>query len=1189
MSKTRVRFILGRSGSGKTRYCLQSIGEQLKHDALGSSLVLLVPEQATFQMEQALLDQSGLPGFHRAHVLSFNRLAQQVFLQTTFPPRPALSEMARQMILRHLLQNHRDQLAIFGESAEHPGFVTHLSAMIGEFYLYRHTPDQLRSQATQFNQEGYPDQAALGAKLSDMATILQAYRDYISDRFIDPEDLLSHLAEQCSAAPLLENATIWVDGFAGFTPQQYQVLQAFCHRADRVELSLCLDPQSSLAKQLRNPVDERPVIDSMDMFGPTLETYQRLGRLFAQSECVTGPPLELPERSFDSSGMPRFRKSPTLAKLEQNFVLSTSGLNPPGATDSSESRAIPTADAVIVMAPNRRSEVEAVARHIQTLCRDHHYRYRDIAVILRDFSDYQVHIETLFAEYDIPFFLDQRRSLRHHPLIECIRSALNCLSSGFDNDIVFDYLKTQLTPLSPEQVDELENFTLAHGIHSSHWSDSRSWETITGIVPAAEPGDLNINTIRHEGLAALLQFNDSFKAGRPDHKSKYAIEEICPNVYALIEELRVGDTLARWTKQAETDGDPHQVLTHQQVYADLIELLDEMVETLGDFHVDLEQFGEIFQTALSQMSLALVPPSLDQVLIGSIERSRHPQIRAAFVLGLNEGRFPRHGPPDSFFTDRQRQHLIEQGFELTAARQQLLLEERYLGYIAFTRPQEFLWVSFTLADASGNRLNPSAFIDHIRSSLPGIPEITVDPLASVHPEQIVHPQQLGRDLAAALSPHNSEVATQAPWRELGAALTRRKEWSGLLKACQQGWLYHNVAFLDPAVAGQLYGSNLTTSVSRLESFARCPFQHFSQYALDIRDRDKLKLQQMNLGDFYHQGICEIFRQLKKQETNWREASIETLDELVESVSASLINEHPEFKKLYQQSWRNRHRLDRCSHHLKRLCRNIQRAARASDFTQQEAEMEFGPGKPLPGLELHPIENTTVALQGKIDRVDLCRLPDGDAALTLVDYKTSGKSFSFDQFYYGLSLQLMSYLQALMRIYGPTLEANPAPAAAVFLALTQTGDSQEGPPPDAVWEERQETPEATLQATGLINQRWCQHLDNTAEPKTSSKFYNFRVKKEGEPYGVSVLEPDKLHRLLDFNILQLTEMTQRLIAGDIAITPYQYKKQTGCDFCVFKPVCRFDKRHDRFDSLPTLKRDAVMDKIQKQLERKESCD
>ena len=331
-----VQFILGRSGSGKTHYCLEAIKAELSRSPRGCPLILLVPEQATFQMEQALLADGRLGGYNRANVLSFDRLARRILWETGTPQLPLLSEFGKQMVIRRLLQQLQGQITTFQRVTDRSGFVKQLSATISELRQYRHKPEQLRLEYEQLSQTDDPSLKPLTDKLTDLALIYKSYQDYINNRFLDPDDFLDLAASCCGQVSFLRRACLWVDGFAGFTPQQYHILANMIHFAERTEISLCLDPHSSQTQITFDCPNEPGRLDSANLFHPTLQTYQRLLRLLDKEleETVSPePPILLPfsiktenssndRQSTSGNGfpMPRFQESESLSCLEQNFL-----------------------------------------------------------------------------------------------------------------------------------------------------------------------------------------------------------------------------------------------------------------------------------------------------------------------------------------------------------------------------------------------------------------------------------------------------------------------------------------------------------------------------------------------------------------------------------------------------------------------------------------------------------------------------------------------------------------------------------------------------------------------------------------------------------------------------------------------------------------------------------------------------
>lgn len=230
------RFVIGRAGSGKSTVCLEEIRSELRIEPLGAPLILLVPEQATYQMEMALANTPDLGGSLRAQVLSFRRLGWRVFSETGGGQRILIGTIGKRMILRQILLKHRLQLKAFARSATRPGMADLLAQAIGEFKTYRIVPSVLRKVN---NSDGI-----LTDKLQDLALIYEEFQSALGLKTRDPDDELSVLAEKIPYSPLLQGAKVWVDGFTGFTPQELEVLKTLVCTAQEVIITSPLDPLS---------------------------------------------------------------------------------------------------------------------------------------------------------------------------------------------------------------------------------------------------------------------------------------------------------------------------------------------------------------------------------------------------------------------------------------------------------------------------------------------------------------------------------------------------------------------------------------------------------------------------------------------------------------------------------------------------------------------------------------------------------------------------------------------------------------------------------------------------------------------------------------------------------------------------------------------------------------------------------
>ena len=442
-----LRLIIGRAGSGKTHTCLTEIRQELFKAPMGDALIFLVPEQATFQMEMALAATPELNGMIRAQVLSFRRLAWRVLQEVGGASRRHIGEIGKKMVLRDIVQENSSRLAAFQQSAHQPGFIDCLCQTVAELKKYCISPQQMQDTiAVLAKSEG---ELPLRQKLQDIHLIAKSFDEFLADLYTDPEDDLTTLARQMHRWPSLARTQFWLDGFAGFTPQEYLVLSKILAMGCQVNVALCLSPEILG----RIPAEE-------EMFYSLWQTADKLQKMAGS----LGQPV-LPPSILQKLPLPRFARAPLLAHLEAQFDAAAPA--PWGGDCQAVS---------LVAAATRRAEVEGAARKIIGLCRDEDYRWREISLVVRDMNLYGDLIAAVFSDYGIPCFIDEKRNVMHHPLVELVRSALEVAAANWSYEPVFRYLKTDLTALSRDETDCLENYVLAHGLRGSRWYDGKPWQ-----------------------------------------------------------------------------------------------------------------------------------------------------------------------------------------------------------------------------------------------------------------------------------------------------------------------------------------------------------------------------------------------------------------------------------------------------------------------------------------------------------------------------------------------------------------------------------------------------------------------------------------------------------------------------------------------------------------------------------------
>ncbi|MHC4647008.1 MAG: PD-(D/E)XK nuclease family protein, partial [Planctomycetota bacterium] len=682
-----VQFILGRSGTGKTSYCIRAIVDALREPS-NRPLILLVPEQASYQAERAILSDKSVSGYSRLNVLSFDRL--QFLLLGKNTARPA--QLARQIIIHKLLRANSAKLKVFGPVANSIGVARQAAETISELHRYAKTPDDIDRLLTSLSQDQTGNLTAL--KFADISLILTEYLESIAGKFADPDIQLGRACSAVAGGDFIRNAGLWVDGFAWFTAAELAILAELLQTVAEARIAICLDPA---AVDLKNPVCAR---EHFGLFSPTEQTYAALLEIVRKHKLKLAEPFVLNEPV-------RFLGCPQLAHIERSLF-------------EPRSPTIPADGNVrIISAPNARAEVQFVAGQILQLVGQQDYRYRDIAVIASSIERYQHYIKAYFDDYSIPFFIDRRKALNQHPVVHLICSALQAVIGGFSHFDVFSCLKSDLVPAPRGDVDLLENYCLACGVSGADWQTEGDWHfAAKGDLDFDEP---RINQIRRKLSDFLLKLKDGLGLGDGPPKT-VSPRRFTQIVFELLDSIQVRQTLGKWIERACQAGDYPAADEHRQFYDKLVTVFDEIVEVFADEQMTCEDYLALLNSAFSQLTLAFIPPNLDQVLVGSIERSRHPDLKAVFLIGATQRQFPAPITVHGMLTDDDRDIAAAADFTLSANTRQKLAERQYLAYIAFTRPSRALFVTYPLVDDKGSPECRSQFVGNLESLFGGLKE-----------------------------------------------------------------------------------------------------------------------------------------------------------------------------------------------------------------------------------------------------------------------------------------------------------------------------------------------------------------------------------------------------------------------------------------------------------------------------------
>jgi ATP-dependent helicase/nuclease subunit B len=1149
-----VQFIVGRSGTGKTRYCVREIVEELLKGASKQSLLLLVPEQASYQAERAILADKRVCGYHRLNVVSFDRL--QFLLTGKDTSRPGLSRIGRQMIIQRILREHKGEMEVFGSSAALAGLGRRMAEAIAELHQYGKAAEDIEQLLEELGKEERNRLAFL--KFTDINLIFKEYLKFIEGKFIDPDIQLLQSCRAVAGAEFVRGAKLWVDGFAGFTTSELAILVELLRVAADARIALCLDPTKI---NLTNP--ESQELEPVSVFYPTERTYAALIEVIKKSKLRLAEPVILNKPV-------RFSGCEQLAHIERDIF-------------KFEPLRIPAGDSVrIISAPNARAEVQFVARQILKLVKGRNYRYRDIAVIASEIDYYQHYIRASFEDYGIPYFIDKRKSLNQHPVVELICSALKVVTGGFLHGDIFAYLKTDLVPVGRCEIDILENYCLAFGVSGSDWTSGRDWN-FAGKGDERFDEEL-INRIRAEVSRPLLGLRDELcPVGAPARR--ISAEEFVRIIFEFLGALGVRKQIGRWIEEAVKSGDYTTADEHRQFYDKLLNIFDELVEVFAGYEGTVEDYFSIINSAFSQLTLAFIPPSLDQVLVGSIERSRHPDLKVVFLIGATQKQFPVPVSFAGILSDSERQECESAGFELSATMGQKLAERQYLAYIAFTRPSEFLCVTYPTVDDKGSAIPRSQFIDSLELLFEGLSEELIG-REQIQIEGIHSKSELADLLCAGLGRDALLPEARGDGRLEGLlnGICSDEELAELGRGVVYSINYNNRAELDKRIVDELFGRQMRNSATRLSSFASCPYQHFARYALELEERKEFKFEPLDAGKFYHCVLDALLKKLNDLQKDFATIEKQELLELLRRQISEIVQTDSFISNFSRRGEHNAYIIRCASEYLEDCVEAVARMVRAGGFRPVSSEISFGQVEDSPATlgeyKIDLIKGRVLSLDGKIDRIDIGEI-DGKKAAIVFDYKKSKNQafFSWSEFYYGLDMQLLIYMSAVRNASDSRYKAIN-PVGAFYMPV-------EVSPGKSTIDELSEKGESfDYKAKGIFNGSFANQLDGTASGE--SEFYNFYVTKDGEPYGHyesrGALRAGDFENVLKFTEGKIIQLAEEIISGKIEVRPYHLSGKSPCGYCKYKPVCRFDWQINDYNFLESVNKQQVLEKITAQEQR-----
>lgn len=1083
-----VQLILGSSGAGKSWYIYHKVIEEAMAHPQREYLVI-VPEQFTMQTQKELVRMHPGGGILNIDVLSFDRLAYRVFEEVGGDSRRILEETGKTLVLQKVVQRKQNQLGYLASQMKKPGYVQEMKSLISELMQYDIREDKIEEMLADAQ-----DKALLFRKLEDVKLLYQEFRSYLQDKFLTAEEVLDVLCGKLGESEIIKKSTVVFDGFTGFTPIQYQVLEEMMELCSQIYITVTLGEQ------------EKPfgICKPFELFAMSKQMIQSVQELAVKTKTEFQKPCRI-----EDTEPSRFSQSPALLHLEQHLFRY-------GKHIYSQK----TEEIQMFSAANPLREMTEVSRRIARLIREEGYRYGEIAVITGDLETYGNYAEQVFEQAQIPYFLDRKHSVLMNPFVEYIRSALDVMIQNFSYESVFRHLRSGLTDLSTEEVDLLEEYVVALGIRGwKRWKEK--WVRLyRGMNPESIQ---TINEIRERVMEGLSAFADEFK------KRGNRVEDDARALYHYIAHGKIQEKLHMQEVQFARQGDAAMEKEYAQIYGIVMNLLDKLVEILGDEKVTQREFVQLMEAGLSEASVGIIPPSTDQVLVGDMERTRLKDIKALFFVGVNDGIIPKNSGRGGILSESDREFFAGQGISLAPTPREAMYRQRFYLYLNLTKPSLRLFLSYALADAAGKAMGPAYLIGTMEQMFP---EILVENIETKTEICMFERVQDSMDYLVEGMRRLPKSEPEEAWKELYSWFVSQPEYETLIKQLVKAAFFQKTEDkISASVAKALYGEVAAHSATRLERFAACAFAHFLQYGLALSTRVEYEFTPVDMGNVMHNALETFSGKIRAEKLNWKNLTKEQREHLVKESLQSVTDDYG--NTILHSSARNEYMIRRAERILNRTVWALQNQLMNGEFEPEGFEVSIG--------------------GGRIDRLDVCET-DKEVLVKVIDYKTGGTTFDLLAVYHGLQLQLMVYLDGALAVEKKNHPDKEIIPAGVFYYNIKDPMIQSKAAEDVETVTGELLKKLKMNGLASSDEAILNKLDQTLESLPVSRNKNGSLSKRSQ-----VADERQFEELRRFVNQKINNIRKEIMEGEVQIQPYELGTKNGCTYCPYSGICGFDPK------------------------------
>lgn len=1057
-------------------------------------IFLIVPEQSTLQTEKKAVKMLKVNGTFDLQIISMDRLALSLLNEVGGAAYSFIDKHGESMIIQRSLCLKRKELDVYNKASLKPGFLNAMQHFINELKENGISKETLETIIDQIDSG-----KATHDKLKDVLKVYSKYQDILEEdeNRRESSNIYNVLANLVPESKMLEGAHVWIDGFTAFTMPEYNVIRELMGIVDYLCITI--------------PCDNNAKSPDRKVFSFPLSNFDYLRNIAINNGIE--PIVEQIEQPI--------KKMETALEWLEHELFSDNPL----AYEGNE------LNVYLSQANNRENEVEIVAQKIANkIAMEANYTYEDIAVLVPDPEAYKVPLKRVFNTYKIPYFMDERSDIGNNKCVEMLLNALRAIKTGYNNYTVLEYLKTGFSGLLRNELRDLDNYTKECGIKGKKWKAEFTFAGFDKTVP------LNyLNEIRERSIQPLENFKLKLKSGKTYlEKSKAVVSFLMDlNLYQQIEDI---------TKHFSFIGDFEKENEYTQIWNIIMTTLDQIVEVMGDTECSIDEFILVFTNGLQTYDIGILPLNTNSIKIVDLHRSKLPEIKTLFILGTNTGLIPKNANLSEYpiLNEFEREALKELKIELKNTSENKKRQEMFSLYEMISTPTHDLHFSYALNTDSGEALQASYYVNILKDIFPNI-ELNINvpyPSITTPSATFKHLVTYLRDTA------EQKIPKDMVWEGVTVWFKKNEDYKEKLSKIGNALSYKGIDLINGGkYAKQILSKEAVISTSRIEDYNKCPFKHFVDHVIKPKPIRDATLNLPDIGTIIHNLIDLFFKTIKELNIDWLDMTEEKTDELVEMLLPKIIHQSKN-ADIYQSTNGNKYLIVKIKRVAKRSINILVEHIQKGLFTFKDSEHHF-----LEEVEIEALSQN-IKIKGIVDRIDVYEtLGENNVSeryVKIIDYKTGKKTLSLSDVYYGISLQLLVYLDAGLKLENEN-NKKTIPAGTFFFHVDDPFVRVEDDDEDKI----KESGKKLFQLNGLLlkDEVVYEAFDKEALANT-----NIAPTKARD----NTVSLEEFETINEYARNKLLASSTEMFNGIISVVPLKKGTFNSCEYCKGKDICQFDE-------------------------------